>query len=166
MQSLDISRMHSSATLVNLHQVIYTCLLSFPRNPKQALLKWLFGIMVNIWNRKEEWITSAWHLRHFFLSFNAKLTKWVGCIYCLYFLQPKDFFHHPVSLLTEMVSDNVFICQFQQSFLCPYFIDVLVHLTHLTTSIICPWCLWQYYVLKYVFLRLFSFLLGFIFFLL
>lgn len=49
-----ITRHHQNALLVNLHQAIYTCSLSFPCNQKQALLKWLFGITVNIWSAKRE----------------------------------------------------------------------------------------------------------------
>ena len=76
-------------------QPLNACSFNFPSNQKQALLKWLFGIIVNIWSGKGEWLTHLLDTRDtspFCLLMPNLLNEWgliiASISYQLWFLSP------------------------------------------------------------------------------
>lgn len=156
--------MHSSPeVLVNWHSATYACSFSFPSNQKQALLKWLFGIIVNIWSGKGVWLTHLLDTTEtspsFCLLMPNLLNEWCLIIASISY-QLMISFTTSMRLLVEMASDDPFICtstvlSWSSVFLMVWYTE---HIWLLPLSQHCS------SGIKFIVLLLFCFLFWFIFF--
>lgn len=104
----------------------------------------------------------AWYQRHFnfFLSFNDKLTEWVGSNYCLHFLPTNDFFHQPSEIACLKGFGWPLHLYLNSTFSVLSFLMVW-HTEHIWLLPVSQHCSSG---IKFIFLLLFCFLFWFIFF--